>query len=68
MNAVDFAAARNLKRLKYVVCLKNARAEGDGIARHYIGLENVEPWTGKLVQPAANISENSLANGGRVDK
>jgi len=61
MNAVDFAAARNLKRLKYVVCLRNARAEGDGIARHYIGLENVEPWTGKLVQPAANISENSLA-------
>ena len=41
-----------MRRLKYVVSLRRARAEGAHEARPYVGLENVESWTGRLVDSA----------------
>lgn len=36
------------KRLKHIVSLRQSRANGNGGESPYIGLENIEPWTGKL--------------------
>lgn len=37
------------KRLKYVVSLRRSRVDGGEDERPYLGLENIESWTGKLV-------------------
>lgn len=37
------------KRLKQVVSLRRARVEGGGCGGPYVGLENIESWTGKLL-------------------
>ncbi|OYD92396.1 hypothetical protein CDG76_22915 [Nostoc sp. 'Peltigera membranacea cyanobiont' 210A] len=44
-------------RLKTVVELKTLRANGSSIDGNYLGLENIEPWTGRLLKSAT--SENT---------
>lgn len=44
-------------RLKTVVELKTLRANGSSTKENYIGLENIEPWTGRLLKSA--MSENT---------
>lgn len=41
------------KRLKYVVALRRSRVEGSEDNRPYIGLENIESWTGKRLDQSA---------------
>ena len=41
-------------RLKRVVQLSNLRSSGSSIQENYIGLENIEPWTGKLFKSTTN--------------
>ncbi len=59
------------KRLKHVVSLRRSRVDGSEDNRPYIGLDNIESWTGKLLGnraaadegPSANIAEGtSLSN------
>ena len=51
-------------RLKNVVSLRQAH-EGNGDPRPFIGLENIEPWTGELVKMAYQTAdETSLAREG----
>ena len=38
------------KRLKYLVALRRSRNTGRRDAQPYIGLENIESWTGRLVE------------------
>ena len=38
------------KRLKHIVSLKQSRINGNGGESLYVGLENIEPWTGKLFE------------------
>jgi type I restriction enzyme S subunit len=45
------------KRLKYVVSLRRSRVDGSEDARPYIGLENIESWTGRLTKDSASIDE-----------
>ncbi len=42
------------KRLKYVVSLRRSRVDGGSDARPYVGLENIESWTGRLVGDIAS--------------
>ncbi len=59
------------KRLKYVVALRRSRVEGTQDDRPYIGLENIEPSTGRLIRdseatdqpaPSAAGGAESLSN------
>ena len=59
------------KRLKYVVSLRRSRVDGRWDDRPYIGLENIESWTGKRLgdpvaaseqPPAATVEGTSLSN------
>ena len=38
------------KRLKHIVSLRQSRVNGNGGESLYVGLENIEPWTGKLFE------------------
>ena len=49
------------KRLKHVVLLRRSRADGSEDDRPYVGLENIESWTGKLLGNAAVTDENASA-------
>jgi type I restriction enzyme S subunit len=52
------------KRLKHVVLLRRSRVDGSEDDRPYIGLENIESWTGKrLGDPAVVDGESSAAAG-----
>ena len=42
------ASPYSTKRLKHVVSLRQSRVNGNGGRSPYVGLENIEPWTGKL--------------------
>ena len=52
------------KRLKYVVSLRRSRVDGSKDDRPYIGLENIESWTGKRlvdsVAPNEDISSTAI--------
>ena len=58
------------KRLKNVILLRRTRADGNEDDRPYVGLENIESWTGKLLRrttatdegPATLASDSSLNN------
>jgi type I restriction enzyme, S subunit len=52
------------KRLKYVVSLRRSRVEGDADDRPYIGLENIESSTGRLIGEPAVIGESELSASG----
>jgi type I restriction enzyme S subunit len=53
------------KRLKYAVQLRRTRVEGMANERPYIGLENIESQTGKLLSDALkNESEQNVATPG----
>lgn len=41
------------KRLKYVVALRRSRVDGSEDDRPYIGLENIESWTGRRLDQSA---------------
>jgi type I restriction enzyme, S subunit len=47
------------KRLKYVVSLRRSRVDGSEDDRPYVGLENIESWTGKRLGDSAAINEES---------
>lgn len=49
------------KRLKYVVSLRRARVGGGDDERPYIGLENIESWTGKRLGDSSDAGEGSSA-------
>ena len=57
------------KRLKYVVTLRRARTSADDAARPYVGLEDIESGTGRLVNGArgkwgSSPSAPSVTDGG----
>jgi type I restriction enzyme, S subunit len=41
-------------RLKSVVELKSIRESGSSLSEKYVGLENIEPWTGRLLDSSTN--------------
>ena len=47
------------KRLKHVVLLRRSCADGSEDDRPYVGLENIESWTGKLLGSSAMTDENA---------
>ena len=47
-----------LKRLKHVVSLRRSRVDGAGSEGPYVGLENIESWTGKLLPDTLATDEN----------
>ena len=44
------------KRLKHIVSLKQSRINGNGGESLYVGLENIEPWTGKLFESLSPVT------------
>lgn len=58
------------KRLKHVVSLRRSRVDGNEDDRPYVGLENIESWTGKLIGNSATdeassaimVEDTSLSN------
>ena len=48
------------KRLKHVVSLRQLRANGNGRGSPYVGLENIESWTGKLVDGSSSTTEDTV--------
>lgn len=46
-------------RLKFAAPLRNERTAAGADHPDYVGMENIQSWTGKLVESAANGSENS---------
>ena len=55
------------KRLKYVVSLRRSRVEGSLDDRPYIGLENIESSTGRLVGNPAATKESAPAATGEAE-
>jgi type I restriction enzyme, S subunit len=55
------------KRLKYVVSLRRSRVEGSLDDRPYIGLENIESSTGRLVGDPAATEESAPAATGEAE-
>jgi hypothetical protein len=51
---------QTVKRLKYVVSLRRSRVDGDENGRPYVGLEQIESGTGRLIRTGAEVEENSL--------
>lgn len=49
------------KRLKYVVSLRRSRVAGCADDRPYLGLENIESWTGKRLTDSLAVSDESSA-------
>ena len=52
------------KRLKHIVSLRQSRVNGNGGESLYVGLENIEPWTGKLFEslPPATMDDTVQSN------
>ncbi len=50
------------KRLKHVVSLRRSRVDGNEDERPYVGLENIESWTGKVLGNSAAVEGTSLSN------
>ena len=55
------------KRLKYVVSLRRSRVEGAADDRPYIGLENIESSTGRLIGNPAATDESAPSAGGESE-
>ncbi len=55
------------KRLKYVVSLRRSRVEGAADERPYIGLENIESSTGRLIGEPAATDESALSASGESE-
>ena len=49
------------KRLKHVVSLRRSRVDGSEDDRPYVGLENIESWTGKFLGNSAATDESPSA-------
>ena len=49
------------KRLKHIVSLRRSRVNGNGGKSPYIGLENIEPWTGKLIESLSTAKTDNTA-------
>ena len=62
--AVQAASPFPAKRLKHVVSLQQSRVHGNGGGSPYVGLENIESWTGKLFNdlPATSGEDVSQSN------
>lgn len=52
------------KRLKHVVSLRRSRVDGNEDDRPYVGLENIESWTGKLI---GNLETDEASSAVMVD-
>ena len=53
------------KRLKHVVSLRRSRVDGSEDGRPYVGLENIDSWTGALLgefSTSTNLEGTSLSN------
>ena len=50
------------KRLKHVVSLRRLRVDGNEDDRPYVGLENIQSWTGKVLGNSAAVEGTSLSN------
>ena len=46
------------KRLKHVVSLRKSRVDGPGGRRPYVGMENIESWTGRLLPGVLTTDAN----------
>ena len=65
----EVPAEWGVKRLKYGVTLKSERVSGREVNLPYIGLENIESWTGKLVQseePMISDGQSTLFDPGDI--
>ena len=51
------------KRLKHVVSLRRARVDGGGCEGPYVGMENIESWTGKLLPGDLTTDANGAPPG-----
>jgi type I restriction enzyme S subunit len=49
------------KRLKYVVSLRRSRVDGSEDEKPYVGLENIESWTGRLIEESESIKEEPVS-------
>ena len=49
-----------VKRLKYVVSLRRVRSDDHESYRPYLGLKDIEPWTGRLLSDSVELKENIL--------
>lgn len=60
----DAGSSFPMKRLKYLAALRSSRNVEKEVERPYIGLENIESWTGRLVENIAanNVLTSSVAN------
>jgi len=59
----DFPAHWELKRLKYVANRAEAKVEADeGNPLPYIGLEQIEPWTGRLIDLDDDLVPTGVSN------
>lgn len=56
-----------VKRLKYVVTLRRSRVEGAQDDRPYIGLENIEATTGRLIGDPAAIEQHTPSATGEAE-
>jgi type I restriction enzyme, S subunit len=57
------------KRLKFAAPLRNERVEATSEHADYLGLENIESWTGKLVPTANGVHEpDEEATGGTANR
>jgi type I restriction enzyme S subunit len=57
---------RTVKRLKYIVSLRRSRVDGAEDGRPYIGLEQIEAGTGRLIRPGTKVEENLMEPVGAV--
>jgi type I restriction enzyme S subunit len=58
-----------VKRFKYSVILKSKKISGQETDLPYVGLENIEPWTGQFIQPGEPLlsdGQSTLFNSGDV--
>ena len=55
-------------RLKRIVELRTERADGNAGDENYLGLERIESWTGRLIEPTADVTtdENDLSTNSTV--
>ena len=55
------------KRLKYVVTLRRSRVDGNQDDRPYIGLENIESFTGRLIGDSAETEQPAPSTTGEAE-
>ncbi|MFH2001382.1 MAG: hypothetical protein ABIK28_16995 [Planctomycetota bacterium] len=45
------------RRLKFAVLLRNEKIEAESVNLEYMGLENIQSWTGKRIEDESSFSE-----------